>query len=179
MHCELGGDGRFADTLKSGEQNRDETGTLFERRVHWAHQLGEFFLANLDEVLARRDADLATGSILDARLDLFAEATLLDAGQKRTGHAEVDVGLEQRHADVAKRLVDARFVELANAAQSFRCGLESLGDCLEHGSLRGRRRVAAGHECARRGETFPGERPVASFVRGRHAWFGERDDAGT
>ena len=132
MYGELGRDGRLTNTLEAGEHDRDDPRALLERRVHRPHQVAEFFFADLDEMLARRDSDLAAGSILDACRDLLAETALFDLREERPRDVEVDVGLQQRHADVAQGIVDALFGEFAHASQTFGRVLESLGDSFEH-----------------------------------------------
>jgi hypothetical protein len=112
-------------------------------RIDRPHQLRELLLADLDEVLARRDPDLAARAVPHLGLDLGAEAPLLHAGEERPGQRQVDVRLEQGEAHVAQGFVDAGFGELANAAEPVRGVLESLGHGLEHGVLRGWASVAA------------------------------------
>ena len=92
---ELGACGGLARTLQADEH--DDAGGLLaqvERDVLPAQQLGELIDDDLHDVLPRRE-----------RIhDIGGQAALLRAAAKAFHHAEVDVCLEQRHAD----LLDAR-----------------------------------------------------------------------
>ena len=64
---------------------------------------------------------------------------LLDAGDELLHHAQVDVGLEQREADLAHGLRDRLLVEPSASAEVAEGVLKLVGKCVEHG----RRRVPA------------------------------------
>ena len=69
---------------------------------------------DLHDLLARRQA-------LE---DVLAERALLDRGGEVARDLEVDVGLEEREADLAHRLGDRLLVEAAAAAEAAERGLE-------------------------------------------------------
>ena len=51
---------------------------------------------------------------------------------KPADHPEVDIGLEQGHADLAQDLVDVVLAEASLAAQTAEDALETVGECVEH-----------------------------------------------
>ena len=55
------------------------------------------------------------------------------------GHADVDVGLEQRRADLAQGLVDVGVAEPAPAAEAAEDPLEAVGQGVEHAERSGYR----------------------------------------
>ena len=67
---------------------------------------------------------------------LLADAALADAGDEVLDHLEVDVGLEQRQADLAQHLVDVGFAEAAAAAEPGEDAVEPVGERVEHGGSR-------------------------------------------
>ena len=73
---------------------------------------------DLHDLLARRQA-------LE---DVLAERALLDRRGEVAGDLEVDVGLEQREADLAHRLRDRLLVEAAAAAEAAERRLELVGE---------------------------------------------------
>ena len=77
---------------------------------------GQFVVHQFDELLPRRDALQHLGA---DRLFLHRLAELLY-------HAVIDVGLQKRAFDVAHRLGDVLFRELAPAADLFENSLESI-----------------------------------------------------
>ena len=128
---ELGRDRRLADALQAEQHDGDETARFGERRVDGPHQVGQLLLADGDEVLPGTDLDLAAARVARLGADLLAEAAVLDPVQEVLDHGEVDVRLEQRHADVAQGLVDVLFGKLAHTAKALGGGLEAFGDVLE------------------------------------------------
>ena len=76
-----------------------------ERGVDRAHERLELVVADLDEVVLRRDPHDALLR-LDLGLDDLADRLLADARDEALHHLERDVRLEQRDADVAQRVVD-------------------------------------------------------------------------
>ena len=73
-------------------------------------------------------------------LRLFDRSCADDAGpdalDERAGHADVDVGFEQRRADLAQGLVDVGVAQPTPAAQAAEDPLEAVGKGVEHAELR-------------------------------------------
>ena len=63
---------------------------------------------------------------------LVAERLLAHPGDEVADDGEVDVGLEQREADLAHRARDRLLVELALLAQVAEGALELVGEAVEH-----------------------------------------------
>ena len=61
------------------------------------------------------------------------EGALLDVIDELAHDLEVDVGFEQRQADLAHGLVDVGLAQLAVAAQLAEDALQALGEGFEHG----------------------------------------------
>ena len=53
--------------------------------------------------------------------------------QKRAGHAELDVGLEQRGADLLERLVEVGVADTPLAPEAGGDPLQAVGEGVEHG----------------------------------------------
>ena len=88
------------------------------------------------------DDHLAGVDVLD---DVGADGALLDALHEVLDDLVVDVGLEQRQADLAHGHVDVVFADAAAPGQAGQGGLESVGEGVEHGlSLAAGAEVAAG-----------------------------------
>ena len=87
-----------------------------------AEQLGELLVDDLHDLLARRQA----------REHLLADGALAHGGDERLDDAEVDVGLEQREADLAHRAIDVLGAERAAGAQIAERCLQFVGERLEH-----------------------------------------------
>ena len=87
-----------------------------------AEHLGELVEHDLDDVLCRRQ-----------RLhDLGGHAALLGLGDKLLDDLKVNVGLEQRHADVAHGRGDIGLGQLALAAQTVKCVVEAIAQGIKH-----------------------------------------------
>ena len=81
-----------------------------------AHQLRELLVDDLDDHLAGVEALEHAG----------ADRLLADVGDELLGDLEVDVGLEQREADLAHRLVDVGLAQLPARAQVRERALEAI-----------------------------------------------------
>ena len=90
-------------------------GLSLRRGVHRAHQRLELVVADLDEVVAGGDLALLPRLVGDGGLDDLADGLLAHAGDELLHDVEGDVGLEERDADVAQRLVDQLGGDLALA----------------------------------------------------------------
>ena len=132
MPRQLGRHGGLAHALEPGEHDRGGSGGALEIRIYRTHQFDQFVFAYLDEMLARSGFDGPPGGVAGPGFDLLAQGTVLDPGEEILDHRKVDIRLEERHADVRKRLVDIRLMQLTHTAQSFGCCLEALADGFEH-----------------------------------------------
>ena len=87
-----------------------------------AEHLGELVEHDLDDVLRRRQ-----------RLhDLGGHAALLGLGDKLLDDLKVDVGLEQRHANVAHGRGDIGLGQFTLAAQAVKCVVEAIAQRIKH-----------------------------------------------
>ena len=93
-----------------------------ELGVAAAHERDELLVHDLHDLLRRREA----------LHDLGAERALLDVRDELAHDLEVDVGLEQRQADLAHGGVDVLGGELAVALEALHDPLEAVGECVEH-----------------------------------------------
>ena len=121
---ELGAGGRLAGALQAGQE--DHSGRMAAEGklgVAAAHELDELFVHDLHDLLRRREA----------LHDLRAERALLDVADELAHHLEVDVGLEQRQADLAHGGVDVLGGELAVALETLHDALQAVGERVEHG----------------------------------------------
>jgi hypothetical protein len=120
---ELGGRRRLARALEAGhEHDRRRARREGEPRRRAAHQRRQLLVDDLDDLLAR----------IQLALDLRAEGPLLDPARELLDDLEVDVGLEEREADLAHGPVDVVLGQgpaLAHAGQGI---LQSLGQRVEH-----------------------------------------------
>jgi hypothetical protein len=64
---------------------------------------------------------------------------LFDPGEEVLDDVELDVGFEQRQADVAQRLLDVVLGQLRHAGQAVLGGAESFAQRVEHGCTGGGR----------------------------------------
>ena len=103
---ELRGGRRLARALEAREQDHGR-GPARERKLRAAraHQGRQLVVDDLHDLLAG----------LQALQDLLAEGALANLGDELLDDLEVDVGLEQREADLAHGAGDRLFVELAAA----------------------------------------------------------------
>ena len=104
---ELGGGGRLARALEAGEQDHRRRAAERETGVAGAHERSQLLVHDLHDLLARRQA----------LQDVLPGRALAHLRDEVLHDLEVDVGLEQREADLAHRLRDRVLVEAALAAQ--------------------------------------------------------------
>src|SRR5262249_4635494 len=114
---------RLARALEAREQDHGR-GT----RVH--RELGGVAAEGGDELLVHDLDDLLCGA--QALRNLRAIRAFLDASDARPHDAHVDVGLEQREADLARDVVDVLLGELAASAQPLEDSVEAVGQGIEH-----------------------------------------------
>ena len=114
---ELRGGGRLAGALQPGEQDdRRRPAGEDELRAARSHQRGQLLVHGLYDLLARRDA----------LQHLLAERALAHLRDEVLDDLEVDVGLEQREADLAHGTGDRLLVELASATEVAEGALEPV-----------------------------------------------------
>ena len=124
MERELRRRGRLARALEAGEQDhRRRPARERELRAPLPHQLGQLLVDDLHDLLAGRQALQHLG----------AERACLHAHEELLDDLEVDVGLEQREADLAQRLVEILLGEDPAVAQARENALELVGERVEHG----------------------------------------------
>ena len=91
-----------------------------------AEQADQFVVDYFNDLLAR----------LDAGDDLFAERLFLDATDDLFGDLEVDVGIEQCHANLAQRLGNVALGDLPETAQVLESFLKFFTEGVKHGRRR-------------------------------------------
>ena len=89
-----------------------------------SHQVGELLVDDLHDLLARRQAPH----------DVLAERARLHAGDEVLDDLEVDVGFEQREADLAHRARDHLFVQLSAAPERAQSRVQLVAKGVEHRS---------------------------------------------
>ncbi len=115
--------GRLARSLEARHEH--------DRR--WSRRVGE--LEGLapedgDQLLVHRLDDLLAGrQALRQRLGADPQS---DAVAETPGHAELDIGLEERGADLLERLVEVLVADAALAAQAGGDPLQAVGEGVEH-----------------------------------------------
>ena len=120
--AELGGHGGLARALQSAEHvDGRRLGGIGQFGVGAAHELGQFVVYDLDDLLAGREA----------AQNLLPHGALGDLFDEILDDCEVDVGLQKRHAHFAHRGLDVRLAELALAGQLFERILQFIGQALE------------------------------------------------
>jgi hypothetical protein len=95
-----------------------------EFRLVATEDVDQLVLDDLDDLLCRRECGE----------DFLAERFYLDVLDQLLNNAEVDVGLKQRHADLAQGGLHIRGGQLAFAAQALEHALQFFGQIIEHGS---------------------------------------------
>ena len=105
--------GGFARSLKSGHQDNRRRRAEPQLGGIAAQDLDQFIVNDLDYLLRRRER----------RHYFLANRFCLDLVNELLDHFEVDVRLQQRHADFLKRLLDVFLAQLALAAQVLECSL--------------------------------------------------------
>ena len=115
----------LAGALQAHEHDHVGSAVLCQHQLGLggAEKLGELVEHDAHHVLRRRERVK----------DLGREALLLAGGDKVLDHAEVDVCLEQGHANLAHGNVDVRLGELALTAELVKGVLETFGEAVEHG----------------------------------------------
>ena len=107
MTCELAGGGGLPRPLQAGEHHD-------RRRLRAHRELARLPAERRDELLVHDLDDLLGGA--QALRDLRAASAFLDPVDERLDDRDVDVGFEQRDADLAGDLVDVLLAQAAAAA---------------------------------------------------------------
>ena len=153
--------GRLAGALQA--DHHDDGGIVVELQagVDRAHELAEFVVAGLDEVVLGRDGH----AVRALERDDVAERAHLDLGQEVLGDAELHVGLDEAGAHFAQGLADVVFGELALALQLEAGVLEATRKHVEHKESPG----AAADGLGRGGPSTTTLGPVTSGRQASHA----------
>ena len=130
---ELGRRGRLSRALEPAEDDHRRRSTEDELRVRRAHQLRQLLVDDLHHLLAG----------LEPLEDVLAEGPLADGGDELLHDLEVDVGLEQCEADLARCARDGLLVEAGAPSEVAHGVLEAVGERVEHGCKRTRSSRAA------------------------------------
>ena len=110
--------GGFARALQAAQHiDRGVLGRIGQPGAGTAHQPGQFFVDDLDDLLSRREA-------LD---DVLAHGALRNLGHKILHDLIVNVRLQERHAHLAHRGLYILFGEPALAAQLLKNALQLIG----------------------------------------------------
>ena len=114
---------RLPRSLEPGQDDHRRRLLRFrERRMRAAEELHQLVVDDLDHLLGGRDR----------RGDLLAARLLLDPRAEILRDLEVDVGLEQRAADLAHALGDHRLVEDPPAAKAREGAVQLGAELVEH-----------------------------------------------
>ena len=132
MERELRGGRRLARALQPAEEDHDRRAAEDELRVARAHQLRELLVDDLHDLLAR----------LEPLEDVLPERALPHRADELLDDLEVDVGLEEREADLARGARDGLLVEAGLAPEVAEGVLEPVGERVEHGPSAYRARLA-------------------------------------
>ena len=120
---ELGGRGRLARALEADHGDDRRVARQVEGPVAGRQERDELVVDDLDDLLAGRQAVE----------DLVPDRPLADARHEVLDDLEVDVGLEQRQADLAHGGVDVGFADPAAAGQVAERLAQPLAEGVEHG----------------------------------------------
>ena len=121
---ELGGGGGLAGALQAGhEDDRRRPRRVAELECLAAEHPDQLLVHGADDLLAR-------GQALGERLGADPEP---DAVAEASGDGQLDVGLQERGADLLERLVEVRVADAPLAAQAGRDALQAVGEGVEHG----------------------------------------------
>src|SRR2546425_3754244 len=112
----------FAGTVQANEQRASRTAAQVERRVLRAQQSDQLVVDDFDDLLAR----------LNALNDLLADRLFLDSLDEIAGDLEIDIGVQQRHPDLAQRISHVGLGNLSQSAQVPENVLELAAQRIEH-----------------------------------------------
>ena len=121
---ELGRVGRLARALEAGHEHD-------RRRPRGVGELERLAAEDADQLLVHgADHLLARGEALGERLGADPQP---DAVAEAAGDGQLDVGLEQRGADLLERVIEVGVADAPLAAQAGRDPLQAVGQGVEHG----------------------------------------------
>jgi len=115
---QLGRAGGLARALEAGHEDDG-------RRLRGVRDADRLAAQGLDQLLVDDVDDLLRR--VQRLVQVGADATLADAGHQVADDLEVDVGLEQRQADLAQDLVDLGLVEAATPTEPLEDAFETVG----------------------------------------------------
>jgi hypothetical protein len=116
---------RFARSMQTDHHNATGIAAESQRGIGGTEKVDQFIVDDLD--------DLLTG--LNALDDLLAEGLDFDLLDKIPGDLEIDIRVQERHADIAEGI---RYIGLRDFAQSAEVAegvLQFLAQGIEHGSI--------------------------------------------
>ena len=120
---QLAGGGGLAGALQTGHQDDGRRlGGVLDRQRLAAEDAGQLVVDGLDDLLAGVERLRAGG----------ADRVLADAVADRPDDGDVDVGFEERRADLLHHLVDVGLGEATLAAEPLDDAFESVGEIVEH-----------------------------------------------
>ena len=120
---ELGDRGRLSRSLQPHEHHRHgRRGGEIEPTALFTHQPNQFLVNDLDDLLA-------WGERLQ---DVLAEGLATNRVRKLLDDLDVDVGLEEREADFAKRFLEVRLADARFAPELLEDRFELVAEGLEH-----------------------------------------------
>ena len=106
---ELGTGSRLASTLQA-DHHDGGVGTAKNdgHFLHWAEKILELGVADEDKMLPGRSLELLF-ALLGVELYDLTDSALLDAAEKGLDDTQLDIGLEERDANLPHRFVDVLF----------------------------------------------------------------------
>jgi hypothetical protein len=124
---------RLTGTLKADHHDAGDVGLLrvLDRLAAVLHHRDELVLTDLDEVLLGADFDLLALEH-DLRRELFADRLLLHRREEPLHHAELDVRVEEREANLSQRGLDVLSGELGDSGETVARCFEAFGEGFEH-----------------------------------------------
>ena len=129
---QLAGGGGLSGTLKTHQHNDGEGATVDNRSLfHRPHELLEFVLADENEMLPRRRLQFFA-ALFSLNLHDLPNGPLLHPIEEGAHHPQLHVRLQQRHANLANRLIDVLLGQGGLAREGGFGVFEAFRDDLKH-----------------------------------------------